>query len=143
MGRTTLVNDDGRAMLTDFGLAKVIEELAGPTGNTTSTFAGCVRWQAPELICGTRSDQVDDTGDAPKPSSPTFASDIWSFGCTVYEVRLVRSSLDSLVILELSSFFPLDHDGKNPLLQPLARLGRHESDLGESVPRPSGRAGGT
>ena len=35
----TLVNDDGRAMLTDFGLAKVIEELAGPTGNTTSMCA--------------------------------------------------------------------------------------------------------
>ena len=86
----TLVNDDGHAMLTDFGLAKVIEELAGPTGNTTSMGAGCVRWQAPELITDTRPDKGDD---APKPSSPTRGSDVWSFGCTAYEVRLVRSSL--------------------------------------------------
>ena len=107
----TLVNDDGRAMLTDFGLAKVIEELAGPTGNTTSTCAGSVRWQAPELIFDTGSEQDDDMGDAPKPSSPTPASDVWSFGCTAYEVRLIRSSLYSLVIPELSSSFRLDHDG--------------------------------
>ena len=138
----TLVNDDGRAMLTDFGLAKVIEELAGPTGNTTSMCAGCVRWQAPELIWDTISDQGEDTGDAPKPSSPTRASDIWSFGCTAYEVRLVRSSLHSPMIPELCSFFPLDHDGQSPLLQPLTRLDRHEGDCGEAVPRPSGRPGG-
>ncbi|EDR03980.1 uncharacterized protein LACBIDRAFT_306303 [Laccaria bicolor S238N-H82] len=85
-GNNTLVNDDGHAMLTDFGLAKVIEELAGPTGNTTSSCAGSVRWQAPELIFDTGSDQDDYMGDAPKPSSPTPASDVWSFGCTAYEI---------------------------------------------------------
>ncbi|EDR03985.1 uncharacterized protein LACBIDRAFT_306311 [Laccaria bicolor S238N-H82] len=82
-GNNTLVNDDGHAMLTDFGLAKVIEELAGPTGNTTSTCAGSVRWQAPELITDTRPDISDD---ASKPSSPTRGSDVWSFGCTAYEI---------------------------------------------------------
>ena len=135
----TLVNDDGRAMLTDFGLAKVIEELAGPTGNTTSMGAGCVRWQAPELITDTRS---DGGVDAPKPSSPTRGSDVWSFGCTAYEVRLVPSSLYSLVIPELSSSFPLDHNRQNSLPQSLTDLDRHSCDRGETVPHPSGRPGG-
>jgi len=31
-----LIDDDGHAVLTDFGFSKVIEELTGPTGYTTS-----------------------------------------------------------------------------------------------------------
>jgi serine/threonine protein kinase len=74
-----LVNGQNQAVLTDFGISKVLEELSGPTGNTTiiGSGAGSVRWLAPERL------DINLTTD----KDPTPASDIWAFGCTVYEVR--------------------------------------------------------
>ena len=76
-----LITDEGRAVLTDFGLSRVTESM-GPTGNTTSSAAGSIRWQAPELF-------LELNYDAPLPimlKRRTKASDVWAFGCTVYEV---------------------------------------------------------
>jgi len=70
-----LITDSCRAVLTDFGLSQVIEELIGPTGNTTSPAQGAFRWMAPELV-------LDDS----LTLQLTFSSDVWSFGCTAYEV---------------------------------------------------------
>jgi len=81
-----LVDDDGRGLLTDFGLSKVIEELASPSGNMTteSMHGGTIRWQGPELMF----DPEEDEGvisSVPPIASP--ASDVWSFACTAYEVN--------------------------------------------------------
>ncbi|KAJ6471774.1 hypothetical protein C8R47DRAFT_1297139 [Mycena vitilis] len=66
-GRNILINELGRASLTDFGLAGLVE--SEPTLGS-STRGGSARWQSPELI-------------AP-PSGISFkrttASDIWAFG---------------------------------------------------------------
>lgn len=69
-----LINDDGAAVLCDFGLSQVVEDLGKrPAGLTVSNpSVGPLRWQAPELS--------DD--DAPM----TRESDVWSFGCTAFEV---------------------------------------------------------
>jgi len=73
-GNNVLITDDGRAALCDFGLSQVIEDLAGPTGFTPSNpDVGPLRWQAPEFLEG------DD-------EHPTPASDVWSFGCTAFEL---------------------------------------------------------
>ena len=72
-----LITRSGRAVLTDFGLSQVIEDLMGPSGNTTSTIQGSVRWQAPELM-------LDD--DNNQKTKLTSSTDVWSFACTAYEV---------------------------------------------------------
>jgi serine/threonine protein kinase len=72
-----LITRSGCAVLTDFGLSQVIDDLIGPSGNTTSTIQGSVRWQAPELV-------LDDDN---QKLQLTFSSDVWSFGCTAYEVH--------------------------------------------------------
>lgn len=71
-----LISDDGYALLSDFGLAGLVDEIAGQEKNTTTT-AGSLRWQAPELLCMEEED-LDGT--------KTLASDIWAFACTVFEV---------------------------------------------------------
>ncbi|KAK7032682.1 kinase-like protein [Favolaschia claudopus] len=82
-GSNILVDDSGRACLTDFGLTV----LSDATVTQTNHGAGSVRWMAPETLdpgaCGV-------TGFARTP-----ASDIYAFGC---------------VCLELYTGFPPFHD---------------------------------
>lgn len=73
-----LITDDGRAVLTDFGLSKVIEDKTCPSGNTTGSTPGAIRWQAPESFNDIDSDSA----------RYALASDVWSFSCTIYEVRV-------------------------------------------------------
>ncbi|KAF9070435.1 kinase-like domain-containing protein [Rhodocollybia butyracea] len=75
-GNNILITDDGHATLTDFGLSQVIEDLVGPTGITPSnTEAGPIRWQSPEFI-----------SDISETCRPQLPGDVWSFGCTAYEL---------------------------------------------------------
>ena len=71
-----LISDDGYALLSDFGLAGLVEDLAGAE-HTTTSMAGSLRWQAPELLLMEDEDTV---------SPKTLASDVWAFACTVFEV---------------------------------------------------------
>ncbi|KIM37613.1 hypothetical protein M413DRAFT_448407 [Hebeloma cylindrosporum] len=73
-GNNVLITDEGRAVLCDFGLSQVVEDLGRPTGFTLSNpDTGPVRWQAPEFLEG----EVEPA---------TLASDVWSFGCTAFEL---------------------------------------------------------
>ncbi|KAJ4469208.1 kinase-like domain-containing protein [Lentinula aciculospora] len=75
-GNNILITDSGRATLSDFGLSQVIEDLVGPTGITPSMFqAGPIRWQSPELLM-----------DISETCRPQLPGDVWSFGCTAYEL---------------------------------------------------------
>ncbi|KAJ3740233.1 kinase-like domain-containing protein, partial [Lentinula detonsa] len=81
-GNNILITDDGRAILSDFGLSQVIEDLVGPTGITPSVFAaGPIRWQSPELLM-----------DVSETCRPQLPDDVWSFGCTAYEAGIILSS---------------------------------------------------
>lgn len=72
----TLVNDQGKAMLCDFGLARILEEI--PSGLTTSRAkTGTLRYLSPELL-----------GEDPRH---TCQSDAWAWGCLVLEVRGVQN----------------------------------------------------
>ncbi|KXN82314.1 Serine/threonine-protein kinase HT1 [Leucoagaricus sp. SymC.cos] len=64
-----LVSDDGRAMITDFGASHI----ALTCSDTSTQTAISPQWTAPELF---KSDRA----------RPTQASDVWAFGCVIYEV---------------------------------------------------------
>ncbi|KAF9451854.1 kinase-like protein [Macrolepiota fuliginosa MF-IS2] len=72
--QNVLLRDDGRALLADFGLARIamITHIASSTGLANGT----TRWKAPELFPQKLADEA----------LPTRESDIWSFGCLCYEV---------------------------------------------------------
>ena len=91
-----LINNKHEAVLTDFGLSKVVEKLSRSAGSSTSTGAGALRWKAPELLRG---------------GKVTLASDIWAFGCTSFEV---------LFTFHIWSFayHPTAFDGGDTLLIP-------------------------
>ncbi|KAF7330225.1 Serine/threonine-protein kinase STY8 [Mycena venus] len=72
-GRNILIDTDGHARLTDFGLTAFIQS---DTTRKTSTHSGSTRWMSPELI-------VPPSG---VPFKRTFASDIWAFGCVCCEI---------------------------------------------------------
>jgi serine/threonine protein kinase len=72
-----LVTDDLRCCLGDFGLVSVMETQFATTA-TSGVTQGTVRWMAPELL--------DHSCVPPGGSQTHTASDIYAFGCTVYEV---------------------------------------------------------
>ncbi|MFC4855025.1 serine/threonine-protein kinase [Actinophytocola glycyrrhizae] len=61
-----LVGEDGTVKITDFGIARVAEDIAG---TLTSTFAGTPAYLAPEVAKG---------------NPATYASDVYSLGATLY-----------------------------------------------------------
>ncbi|TFK52974.1 kinase-like protein [Heliocybe sulcata] len=81
-GANVLVSDDGKALLTDFGLATYTEEAAETGRNlglTTKALQkdGAKPWMAPEL--------VDDSMDGLRR---TVATDVYAFACTVWELDM-------------------------------------------------------
>ncbi|KAG2060086.1 kinase-like protein, partial [Suillus hirtellus] len=68
-----LVGSDGRLCLADFGLSMILAESGNATFNLCHS--GNVRWAAPELF-----DEY---------AKPTKASDIYSYGCIMMQVRRV------------------------------------------------------
>ncbi|KAJ7871906.1 kinase-like domain-containing protein [Mycena olivaceomarginata] len=73
-GSNILVDDDGRACLTDFGLTV----LSDATTSQTNNGSGSVRWMAPETLDPTRFGLTDFVR--------TPASDIYAFACICLEL---------------------------------------------------------
>jgi serine/threonine protein kinase len=72
-----LVEESGRALLCDFGLSRMKADATSRTVHTSNTIiAGSRNWMAPELLAG---------------SLPKMPSDIYSFGMTLFEVRIPDS----------------------------------------------------
>jgi len=65
-GANILVEKSGRIKLADFGMAKVLESVS-----IGKSFKGSACWMAPEVI---------------RQQNVGFEADIWSVGCTVYEM---------------------------------------------------------
>lgn len=75
-----LVSKARRAMLCDFGLARVVDDQ--PTGLTTSKILlGTCRYGSPEVVLFSQK--------------RTLEADIWSWGCLLFEVRQLNSTVRS------------------------------------------------
>ncbi|KAJ7153299.1 kinase-like domain-containing protein, partial [Mycena filopes] len=83
-----LVDPVGKALLCDFGLARLRADAASRTRATvdTSELLGSRNWMAPELLTGGRY---------------RVSADVYAFGMTLYEVRLSISN----TCLMLNLFF--------------------------------------
>ncbi len=69
-----LVNNSGRACITDFGISTIwTDRTLGFTHTTGGVIGRSTRWAAPELF--------------EEGQKPSRASDIWAFGAVCYEVR--------------------------------------------------------
>ncbi|KAF8119599.1 kinase-like domain-containing protein [Boletus edulis] len=83
-----LISDEGHALISDFGLSTVVEELSLTNATLraaqlgTSLLAESTRWMAPELI----HSLIEDIDGAPCPV--TRESDVFSFACVCLEVRV-------------------------------------------------------
>ncbi|KAF8842575.1 kinase-like protein [Paxillus ammoniavirescens] len=70
-GSNILINGEGQPLISDFGLASILEEY-----NETSYFKSCrpgaFRWVAPELL-----------GECKPSPKPSFKSDVYSYGCVM------------------------------------------------------------
>ncbi|KAJ7779397.1 kinase-like domain-containing protein [Mycena maculata] len=73
-GANILVKDDGVCCLADFGIAVLAEMHVSWTISSNSSIRGAVRWLAPELL------------DPEHNSKPSTTRDIYSLGCTIYEI---------------------------------------------------------
>ncbi|KAF8151656.1 kinase-like domain-containing protein [Crassisporium funariophilum] len=78
-GGNILVDETGYAIITDFGLSKVMEEMSESINMGTSFFAGSTRWMAPELILAL----VEDDGVIPPI---TTSSDVYAFASVCLEI---------------------------------------------------------
>ena len=74
-----MINAEGVASLTDFGLATVLHR-AG-TLNAKKAIGGTLRWMSPELLVD--NEASEDAG------KPTQASDIYALAMVFWEVRLL------------------------------------------------------
>ncbi|KAF8177287.1 kinase-like protein, partial [Mycena galopus ATCC 62051] len=71
-GINVLIEDSGRALLSDFGLVRVKADITSRTRiGSEVTISGSRNWMAPELLSG---------------SLPRTPSDIYAFGMTLYEL---------------------------------------------------------
>ncbi|KAJ7619635.1 TKL/TKL-ccin protein kinase [Roridomyces roridus] len=94
-GSNILIDDEGKALLCDFGLSSIVAELRG-TSALTSCIGGAVRWadSAFYTLCSTNSDDVDDDEseeqETPVPALTT-RSDIYSSAASPSKSSLVES----------------------------------------------------
>lgn len=70
-----LVDDSGKACITDFGLSKVYS--SGTSGTQTGKISGTLRFLAPEALRG---------------HFLTFETDVYAFGMLIYEVLVLSDS---------------------------------------------------
>jgi serine/threonine protein kinase len=75
-----LIDDNGRAVLCDFGLSRMASDItSGAATSNSEGIIGSRNWMAPERLMG---------------GSLSKASDIYAFGMTLYEVSCIHVAID-------------------------------------------------
>jgi len=93
-----LVSASDEACISDFGMAKVLEDVTNTAASTALTSAGSARWLAPEVIEG---------------ESPSKESDAYSFAMTILELVTGKQPL-----VEYKSDMAVIRAMANPPLRP-------------------------
>lgn len=83
-----LIDDNGSAVISDFGLSRILEE----SGFTPPNVCGTIRWMARELL-------IPD--DETIVSLVTESSDVWAFGMTSIEVLFLRTPKGLPILISL------------------------------------------
>ncbi|KAI0731578.1 kinase-like domain-containing protein, partial [Fomitopsis betulina] len=113
-GTNVLVDERGRACLSDFGLSSVLYGIDTPnTATSVSSFRSTLRWMAPEL---------HDPEHFGLDAAPTRKSDVYSFSITMWEVFTGKTPypevrFDGQIILKIMN-------GKRPELPAAEVRGR-------------------
>ncbi|CAF9915179.1 MAG: hypothetical protein ALECFALPRED_010034 [Alectoria fallacina] len=87
-----MVHEEGRVQIIDFGVAGMMESKADRRGTIIGTF----NWMAPELLKHAKSNLGDDR-QAPKGTDFGEEVDVWSYGCTLFEMAKGRPPNSGLV----------------------------------------------
>ncbi|KIM76337.1 hypothetical protein PILCRDRAFT_826319 [Piloderma croceum F 1598] len=101
-GSNILFDDEGKALLADFGLSNVVFEACGPS-YVTSSIGGSVRWAAPEHFYISDGDRV---------STVTTHGDIYSYGSVV--LQALSGKLPYHYIAKDSEVLITLHHGTHP-----------------------------
>lgn len=72
-----LIEDDGRALISDIGIYTVVSQ----SDFTTANIAGSCRWTAPEVL-----DPPEEDEEKPLSAVLTRETDVYAYGMTVLEV---------------------------------------------------------
>ncbi|KIK79372.1 hypothetical protein PAXRUDRAFT_161435, partial [Paxillus rubicundulus Ve08.2h10] len=75
-GSNVLIDGNGRACISDFGLSTLLTKIGGSTYATSGHAGGTLRWTAPELL----DLQMPEDEESPLHVFPTPQSDVYSFG---------------------------------------------------------------
>ena len=78
MKSNILIDEAGQARLADFGLLKIVSDLANGLSSSSNSPGGTVRWMSPELIYPEQFGLEE--------SSPTKLSDCYALGMVIYEI---------------------------------------------------------
>ncbi|KAF8327479.1 kinase-like domain-containing protein [Cantharellus anzutake] len=88
-----LIGDDGRALITDFGLSETTDSFTTGQMSTNFAISGTVKYMAPELV-----------GYYERKPIRTLESDIWAYGCTSIQIltdKLPYACKDNLQVFHL------------------------------------------
>ena len=80
-----MVHEEGRVQIIDFGVSGLLETKADRRGTIIGTF----NWMAPELLKQAKRELPDDR-QAPDGTKFGIEIDVWSYGCTLYEMAKGR-----------------------------------------------------
>lgn len=80
-----MVHEEGRVQIIDFGVSGLMETKADRRGTIIGTF----NWMAPELLKHAKG-QLGDDRQAPDGTKFGIEIDVWSYGCTLFEMARGR-----------------------------------------------------